>query len=398
MTDPTDPIAITAAQFSADAATLAKIPGAHLVYVSGVTGQPYNFFALSYAAAGQSGPTACEDDYAHGNLIGFKELFTGVTGQSYTGEEIDCNGGGQLTRIIFTGVSGASYSSYEYDFAGGVFAGSKFTVTNVPSGAGYSSYELDYDQNNAFVGDRFFIKPAAGQSYTGEEVDYDASGNLSRVVLTGFQNQAYSSLELDYQGGTLAGYKIFYTGVTGQAYTAEEVDVSAAGQLEKVVLQGMSSTPYSSIELDYANGATTRAVLGYTNVTSQNYYADQIVTDGSWVSQQEIFDLNSGGHALDALVGGQTLTSLGEDTMTGSGATTFALNPIYGADTITNFVAGDTVSLSAQEYAQLGSALQGATSSGGNSTLHFSNGDTLTFDNLTPTRLARMISQFTSHA
>ena len=353
LTDPSNPIVLTASQYAADTTAIAKIVGAHAVEING------------------------------------------VTGQAYTGEEIDYNGGSQLTRLLFTGVSGASYSSYEYDFVGGVFAGSKFTVANVPSGAGYSGYELDYNQSSAFAGDRFFL--TAGPSYTGGEADYDASGNLSRLVLTGM-NQAYSSLELDYQAGVMTGYKVFYTGVTGQSYTAEEVDVSAAGQLTKFVLQGMSSTPYSSLEVDYTNGAQTRVVLGYTNVTGQNYYADQIVTDGSWVSQQEIFDLNSGGHALDALVGGQTLTGLGDDTMTGFGATTFLLNPIYGADTIANFGAGDIVSLSAQEYAQLGSALQGATSSGGNATLHFSSGDTLTFDNMTTTKLAGMASQFTSHA
>jgi len=44
----------------------------------------------------------------------------------------------------------------------------------------------------------------------------------------------------------------------------------------------------------------------------------------------------SGGHLLVALIGGQTVMSLGDDKMTGSatGPTTFVLN--YGAGTITN--------------------------------------------------------------
>ena len=68
---------------------------------------------------------------------------------------------------------------------------------------------------------------------------------------------------------------------------------------------------------------------------------------------EETFDLNSGGHSLIALAAGQTLTSLGDDKMTGSatGATTFVLNAVYGADTITNLTSADTVSLPSSEFA-----------------------------------------------
>ena len=67
----------------------------------------------------------------------------------------------------------------------------------------------------------------------------------------------------------------------------------------------------------------------------------------SGAALQETFDLNSGGHTLIALRGGQTLTSLGDDKMTGSatGSTTFVLDAIYGADTITNLTSSDIVSM-----------------------------------------------------
>jgi hypothetical protein len=56
---------------------------------------------------------------------------------------------------------------------------------------------------------------------------------------------------------------------------------------------------------------------------------------------------------LIALTGGQTLTSLGEDVMTGSatGSTTFMLNAIYGADTIANLTGSDNVSMPSSEFA-----------------------------------------------
>ena len=199
--------------------------------------------------------------------------YTGITGQAYTGEEVDYNGAGLLTRTAFTGVTGAAYSAYQYDYVGGVFSGSQFTFTTVPTGATYSSYETDYNQAGNFTGDQFFFTNIQGQSFTGEEVNFDASGALSSVLLTGIADQAYSSLELDYSAGTYEGYQAFYTGITGQSYTSEEVDVSAASQLEKVVYSGMTSTPYSSVEADYSGGALADVIYNFTNVTGASHYS-----------------------------------------------------------------------------------------------------------------------------
>ena len=230
----------------------------------------------------------------------------------------------------------------------GSSSGSQFTFTTVPTGATYSSYEIDYNQAGNFTGDQFFFTNIQGQFFTGEEVNLDASGALSSVLLTGIVDQAYSSLELDYSAGTYEGYQAFYTGITGQSYTSEEVDVSAAGQLEKVVYSGMTSTPYSSVEVDYSGGALADVIYNFTNVTgASHYYAYQVEDNPSGAGLQETLDLNSGGHDLIAMASGQTLTSLGDDMMTGSatGSTTFVLNAVYGADTIANLTSSDIVSM-----------------------------------------------------
>ena len=63
-------------------------------------------------------------------------MLTELVGTPYTDEETDYDGGGLLTRAVFSGLTrGQAYSSYEYDYVGGVFSGSKFTYTTVPSGA-----------------------------------------------------------------------------------------------------------------------------------------------------------------------------------------------------------------------------------------------------------------------
>ena len=65
-------------------------------------------------------------------------------------------------------------------------------------------------------------------------------------------------------------------------------------------------------------------------MTGQTYYAYQLMENASGTALQETFDLNTGGHDAIALATGQTLTSLGEDRMTGDGATTFVFNAVYG--------------------------------------------------------------------
>ena len=109
----------------------------------------------------------------------------------------------------------------------------------------------------------------------------------------------------------------------------------------------MTSTPYSSVEADYSGGALADFIYNFTNVTGESYYSYQVEDNPGGAQLQETLDLNSGGHDLMAMASGQTLTSLGDDTMTGSatGSTTFVLNAVYGADTIANLTDSDIVSM-----------------------------------------------------
>ena len=381
LTDPSDAINLTNTQFNADDSLLTNILGAAELNVTGVTGDgnltSFHLFQFN------------------GAQVGIDEFFTGLTGQNYTGDEIDYNGANQLTRAVYTGVTGAPYSSFEYDYVGGVLSGAQYTF----AGAGSSSYVIDESAQNTFTGAKFFTTGVTGQSYTGEEVDYDANFALSRIVLTGMQNLGYASLELDYAAGAPSGYKEFYTGVTGQSYTAEEVDVSATNLVQKVIYSGITGAAYSSVEQDYAQGAASTSVFTFTNVSSSNFSSYSVTEDKTGAALQETINFTSGAHGLYALTGGQTLASQGLDVMTGSasGSTTFLFNGVYGADTITNFNANDSVSLSVTEFAQLATAIQNGNYAGGNAALSFSNGDTLTFDNMSKTTLSGLTGSFTSH-
>ena len=207
-----------------DTLTQTNADGSTLVSTFDITGQIYTSKVNAYGSDGQLQSTTYKGVTGDGNLSSFEYLYdggnqvgsdffyTGITGQAYTGEEVDYNGADEVTRVAFTGVTGAAYSSYEYDYVGGVLAGSQFTVTDVAQGASYSSYQLDYNAAGQFTGDKFFFTDIPGQSYA-EEEDYDANGQLAKVVLSGVTGQAYSSLEQDYSAGVYTGYKAFYDGL-----------------------------------------------------------------------------------------------------------------------------------------------------------------------------------------
>ena len=72
-----------------------------------VEAQPYDLYSYDYSPGSA--------------FIGSRFFYS-------SGEEVDYDGVGRLTRAEFTAATGAPYSSYEYDYVGGAFAGSKFDL------------------------------------------------------------------------------------------------------------------------------------------------------------------------------------------------------------------------------------------------------------------------------
>ena len=90
-----------------------------------------------------------------------------------------------------------------------------------------------------------------------------------------------------------------------------------------------------------------------TTALTQADFLARVTFDASGKPLQETFDLNSGGHAKVALAPGQTLTSLGNDKMTGSatGATTFRFDGVYGAGAIVASICGANIARTIAEAA-----------------------------------------------
>jgi hypothetical protein len=392
------------------------------VVVSNVSGQAYSaveqvfddgaFAGTNYFYSNTSGAAysaEAVETSASGSLVGAKYLYTSVVGQPYGTEQLDVDGAGRATAAVFTDLASAAsspytydnYSSYRYDYVGGIFSGSSETITSEPSVVAYSSDELDYSSTGQFAGDRFWFTNVTGQSYNAAEEDFDASGRLSKVVLSGMA--PYSSLEEDYNAGVYAGEKVYYTGLAGLPYTGVEVDASATGLLQKAIYSGLTGAGYQSIEEDFSAGALSDAIYGFVGVTGQPYLAYQVEETALNAPLQETLDMNSGGHVVNALASGQTLTSQGDDTMTGSaaGATRFVFSGIYGAGVVTDFyqhetgAAHDTISLPSAEFLSFSAMVATATNVGTNNVeVKAADGDTLTLDNVTKAMLAGLSGDF----
>ena len=95
-------------------------------------------------------------------------------------------------------------------------------------------------------------------------------------------------------------------------------------------------------------------------MTGADLYAYQVTENASGAALQETFDPTAADTPVIALASSQTLTSIGNDTITGGGSgATFLLNAVYGHDTITDFstfatgASHDTISLPSVGIRQL---------------------------------------------
>ena len=355
----------------------------------GVKGQAYQSF---------------ESDYSNGLYIGTQYFYTGITGNPYTTETLSVNAAGQQTSVTYGGVTGQPYSSYDYDFSSGLFAGSTFTYTTVPAGATYSSYATNYDFASTYQGAQFFYTNLNGQPYTGEEVDTTPTGATSRVLLTGYTGQPYQSLELDYTGGNYSAYKIFESGVTGQNYTGLEEDVTAAGQVTKVLYTGLKSTPYTTLEQDYTGGAVSSSIFTFNAPAGQSYSSYSVTQNAAGTQISETVNNTNGSHTLLGSAPNLIFESIGNDTITGGGAgETFAFHNVFGHDTLTDFYqhasgAGhDTLDLSTADFTSFATLSSAAQNVSGGVMFTGKSGSSITLSGVDKTTLAGLGADFKFH-
>ena len=120
---------------------------------TGITNEPYSSCALTYIGALASSSydytsvpagspySSYEKDYNYAHdYVGEDLFYTGITGQSYTGEVEDKNASGDLWREAFTGVTGQPYTSMADRFNA---SGAMTLVTYDYTGVTGQSYYAD---------------------------------------------------------------------------------------------------------------------------------------------------------------------------------------------------------------------------------------------------------------
>ena len=371
------------------------------IYTSDLAG---NLLSARYGGVKGQAYQGFESDYSDGIFTGTQLFYTGITGKPYTTETLSVNAAGQQTAVAYGGVSGQPYSAYEYDFANGLFAGSTFTYTAVPSGATYSSYDTDYDFASTYLGASFFYA-ITGQPYSGEEVDTTPAGATTRVLLTGFTTQPYQTLELDYTAGAYSGYKTFATGITGQSYTGLEDDVTAAGKLTKVVYTGLKGTPYTTLEQDYVNGALASSVFTFKAPAGQTYTSYAVTQNAAGSQVSETVNNTNGSHTIFGSASNLIFESIGNDQITGGGSgETFSFRNVFGHDTITDFsghttgVAHDTIALQTADFGSFAAVTSSAQNVTGGVAFTGKSGSQITISGLDKTTLAGLSADFAFRA
>jgi pimeloyl-ACP methyl ester carboxylesterase len=248
------------------------------------------------------------------------------------------------------------------------------------------------------------ITGVTGHSFDSYQVDYvDGLQAATEYFTPAGQNQ---TVETDYSPtGAYLGERLTTTGIQGQFYTSDELDVGAHGHFWREILSGVSGQPYTAVEDDY-NGAGTLTGVTYdvTSAPEDPYANGRVHDDASGNLQWETAALENGGNQITGVADGVRLVSHGDDVMTGGGSSEkFVLNAIFGADVITDFASHasgadhDVISLSRSDFQDFAAVLASATDSGGNAVLHTANNQTLTLLGVDVATLSQLSTDFTFH-
>jgi hypothetical protein len=247
--------------------------------------------------------------------------------------------------VSFSGVTGESFSSYQLNYVNGLLAATKYFSPDAPN----HMTEMDFNSAGGFFRSRDITSGIEGQAFTGEEMDFGANGNLRRDLLTG---------------------------ISGQPYTAMANDFNKAGEFT-----GVTYDLTSALEDPYTSGSAHYDAAG----------------DLRW----ETADLNNGGRQITGVADGVKLASHGNDVMTGGGANEkFVFSAVFGAGTITDLAshasgAGhDTISLSRADFADFAAVLASATNSGGSAVLHTADSQTITLLGVNVATLSHLSADF----
>ena len=210
------------------------------------------------------------------------------------------------------------------------------------------------------------------------------------------------AVQENFSNGSFSDYRAYYTGIAGQIYSGLEVDATAGGVLTRSVYTGVTGTPFSAFEQDFTAGALSGTKFEFTNISGGTYYAYEVEQDASSALRAETLFNTDGSHSVYGFQNGITLAALGNDTMTGGGASVvFDLQSVFGHDTINDFYqhmtgAGhDLIKLSASDFGSAAAAVSTlAQDVAGGVMITGQSGSTLTLQGLNKATLGALAADF----
>jgi len=177
----------------------------------------------------------------------------------------------------------------------------------------------------------------------------------------------------------------FTTGITGELFTAAQnrFDPVNGDFLGQTFFKRDGSVLYASTYTALHDGGERYVYSGGSFFDAKPYSSFTNVYQAGSPHSVDVFHNRDGTHTITAEQNGQTLHSIGADTMTGTGYNDgFVFSPSFGHDTVTNFnVAGpghDVLSLPQAEMANLAQIIGSADTVNGDTTLHINQHDSIT--------------------
>ena len=193
------------------------------------------------------------------------------------------------------------------------------------------------------------------------------------------------------------------TGVTGQPFTVSQdsYDPTTSAYLGSTFFKRGGTVYLADSYTALPDGASTYSYGQGTFFANKGYsaFADTFDVDGNL--EQHVESNKDGSHYIEIDANGQQATALGTDTLVDYADTTrFVFSQGVGTETLYGFqVAGtghDAVSLPSTDAGRLGQILATAQGDGqGDTTIHFGQGDSVTFEGVTKAQLKAHRGDFT---
>ena len=201
-----------------------------------VTSEPYQAYELDYTTSGTlwgakyfyidsaSGVAVYEQDFNSAGLLS-AEIFRNTS--NVTTKEIDYtySSGGRTVTVTSPGATAPYKTEDDYDASGNLTEHKYFGYDVGPNFS--AAYELDFDSSGRLIAQTNYNPDGTIMSY--QTTQYVASGSIvTRADYPSHGNLSYSE---SYYTLTSALWqtKEFYTGITGQPYSAYETDYFPAG-------------------------------------------------------------------------------------------------------------------------------------------------------------------------